>query len=188
MNRIHNWYCRSAHWQAELAERVLPWALGDADLGQDVLEVGPGPGCVTEILHPRATHWTALEIDPGHASRLAQRMRGSNVCVVEGDASAMQFPDKRFSAAVSFTMLHHVPSAALQDQLLREVYRVLRPSGIFIGSDSLTSRLFEFVHLFDTLVPIDPASFGDRLARAGFGAVDVEEKGRSMRFRATRLR
>ena len=187
MNRIHNWYCRSAHWKTTLERQVLPWALGDADLGQDVLEVGPGPGCVTEILHSRAEQWTSLEIDPNLARSLSERMQGTNISVVEGDATAMQFPDERFSGAVSFTMLHHVPSAVLQDRLLSEVHRVLRPGGIFIGSDSLTNRFFEFVHLFDTLVPIDPATFGDRLARAGFSEIDVHANSRTMRFRATRV-
>jgi hypothetical protein len=32
---------------------------------------------------------------------------------------------------------------------------VIRPGGLFVGSDSLTSRTFELVHLFDTLVPVE---------------------------------
>ena len=50
MNRIHNWYCRSAHWTRTLERQVLPWALGGTDLGPDVLEVGPGPGLLTRHL------------------------------------------------------------------------------------------------------------------------------------------
>jgi hypothetical protein len=33
---------------------------------------------------------------------------------------AMPFPDGSFSAVLSFTMLHHVPSVTLQDQLLSQ--------------------------------------------------------------------
>jgi ubiquinone/menaquinone biosynthesis C-methylase UbiE len=45
----------------------------------------------------------------------------------------MSFPDATFDGAVSFTMLHHVPSEALQNRLLAEVARVLRPGSIFAG-------------------------------------------------------
>ena len=29
---------------------ILPWALGEVDLGNDVLEVGPGYGATTDVL------------------------------------------------------------------------------------------------------------------------------------------
>lgn len=186
MNRFHRLYCRSAHWRHTLEQRLLPWALGHVDLGPEVLEVGPGPGCVTDLLHERATHWTALEIDPELAARLDTRMHGSNVRVMLGDATAMTFPDEHFSGAVSFTMLHHVPSPTLQDGLLREVHRVLRPGGVFVGTDSRSSLFFEWLHLWDTLVPVDPATFGERLERAGFRDVAVDASPRTMRFRAFR--
>jgi ubiquinone/menaquinone biosynthesis C-methylase UbiE len=141
---------------------------------------------VTDVLRRRVDRLTAIEIDPELARKLEARLRGSNVSVVEGDATAMEFQDESFSGAVSFTMLHHVPSPALQDRLLSEVCRVIRPGGLFVGSDSLTSRTFELVHLFDTLVPVDPDHFGGRLLRAGFSEVDVDTRARTMRFRAVR--
>jgi ubiquinone/menaquinone biosynthesis C-methylase UbiE len=60
--------------------------------------------------------------------------------VVCQDATAMPFPDATFIGAVSFTMLHHVSSEAMQNRLLAEVARVLRPGGVFAGTDSLYSR------------------------------------------------
>lgn len=188
MNRLHRLYCRSAHWRRTLEDRLLPWALRDADLGDDVLEVGPGPGLVTDVLQRRGVPLTSIEIDPRLARSLRSRLPGDQVTVVEGDATDMPFEDARFSAAVSFTMLHHVPSATLQDRLLREVWRVLRPGGVFVGSDSRTSRSFEVFHWFDTLVPVDPATFGGRLEAAGFADVCVDAAERAFRFRATRAR
>jgi ubiquinone/menaquinone biosynthesis C-methylase UbiE len=104
--------------------------------------------------------------------------------VVNADATDLPFPDDRFSAAVSFTMLHHVSSAELQDRLLGEVHRVLRPGGLFIGSDSRESMLFRFAHLFDTMVIVDPGAFPGRLARAGFDEIKVDAIPRAFRFRA----
>jgi SAM-dependent methyltransferase len=98
----------------------------------------------------------------------------------------MKFDDESFSGAVSFTMLHHVPSPALQDGLLREVHRVLRPGGMFAGTDSRWSRTFELLHFRDTMVIVDPDTFASRLEAAGFEDVKVDAAERAFRFRARR--
>lgn len=68
-------------------------------------------------------------------------------------------------------MLHHVPTAELQDRLFAEVARVLRPGSPLVASDSLGSEELKAHHEDDTYSPVDPASLPDRLAAAGF--VDV---------------
>ena len=85
----------------------------------------------------------------------------------EGDATDMPFENSEFSGAVSFTMLHHVPSQQLQNEVLGEVFRVLKPGGFFVGSDSLQNWFMRIIHIGDTLVPVNPETFGTRLERAG---------------------
>jgi SAM-dependent methyltransferase len=186
MNRLHRWFCRSGLWQRTLETRLLPWALNGIDLGDDVLEVGPGPGLATEILRLRAKRLTSIEIDPRLAGALRDRMAGTNVAVVEGDATDMPFEEGRFSGAVAFTMLHHVPSPELQDRLFREVHRVLAPGGRFAGTDNTSSRTFELIHLFDTLVPVNPDGLGARLEKAGFAEVAIRNGRGAFSFRALR--
>jgi ubiquinone/menaquinone biosynthesis C-methylase UbiE len=186
LNFIHRWLCRSAGWRKVLDERILPWALADVELGDDVLEVGPGPGLTTDILRPRVARLTAIEIDGALADRLAQRLDGTNVSVVRGDATAMPFSDAQFSGAVSFTMLHHVPSPALQDKLLREVCRVIKPGAVFAGVDSRSNWSMKVIHIADTLVPVDPQSFPARLRAAGFEDAAIEINEHAFRFRARR--
>jgi len=185
MNRLHHWLCRSPRWREMLRERV-PWVLANADLGADVLELGPGPGLTTDLLRLSATRLTALELDGRLSDALRTRFSGSNVEVVRGDATAMPFPDAHFTAGVSFTMLHHVPSAELQDRLLREVFRVLVPGGVFVGSDSRQSWFKRVIHIADTLVPVDPDRFGMRLEAAGFEELAIEKKKDEFRFHARR--
>ena len=185
MNRLHHWLCRSDYWRATLQER-LPWVLGDIDLGSNVLEVGPGPGLTTDLLRMSAKNLTALELDPKLARSLRSRFERGNVRVVEGDASDMPFVNSEFSGAVSFTMLHHVPSPALQDTVLREVFRVLQPGGFFVGSDSLMSWIMRIIHIGDTLVPVSPDTFGTRLQRAGFTFLELQKNSQAFRFRAQR--
>jgi SAM-dependent methyltransferase len=185
MNFLHHWLCRSDRWRKTVAQRV-PWVLADHDLGPRVLELGPGPGLTTDFLRLSVPHLTALELDAKLAESLRSRLQGSNVEVTTGDATSMPFPDEQFSAVVSFTMLHHVPSRELQDKLFCEVWRVLKPCGVFVGSDSLDGWLMRLIHIGDTLVPIDPITFGARLTAIGFEGVIVERNSEAFRFHARR--
>jgi ubiquinone/menaquinone biosynthesis C-methylase UbiE len=185
MNRFHHWLCRSAQWRKTIRQRV-PWVLSSADLGPNVLELGPGPGFSTDLMRRSVERLVVIEVDAQLAASLSSRLRGSNVQVVAGDATAMPFRDAQFSGVVSFTMLHHVPSAELQDRLLRQVWRVLKPGGVFVGSDSLQSWLMRVIHIGDTLVPVDPNSFAARLEAAGFRVVEIEKNSRAFRFHAQR--
>jgi SAM-dependent methyltransferase len=188
MNERHLQLCASAEWAETVQNDILPWALGERDLGDDVLEIGPGPGQTTEVLRRRVARLTAVEVDADLAGALAQRLMGSNVEVVHADGTALPFDAGRFSGATSFTMLHHVPSPALQDRLFRELRRVLRRGGLVIGVDSIDSPDWRDLHADDTCVPVDPATLAERLQRAGFVEIEVEratvEPARRFRFAA----
>ena len=81
---------------------MVPEDLQEVELGDDVLEIGPGPGLTTEVLKERVPKLTAIEIDTALAQSLQERMAPGRVKIVCGDASAMPFQDDRFSAAVCF--------------------------------------------------------------------------------------
>lgn len=174
MNRLHRWYCRSDLWKRKLEDEILPWSLSGIDLGNEVLEIGPGPGLSTDWLHNQSRAITCLEVDPCLALSLSRRTANTNVTVQLGDATAMPFRDEMFSAVVSFTMLHHVPSVALQDRLFAEVYRVLKPDGIFAGADSMWSLKMRLFHFGDTMVLVDPAELASRLESANFTNARVQ--------------
>jgi ubiquinone/menaquinone biosynthesis C-methylase UbiE len=173
MNPQHHELCASDEWRDALRDLILPFALGDARLGDDVLEVGPGPGRTTDLLRAELPRITAVELDEGLAAALATRFADSNVTVVQADATDMPFDDATFSGAVSFTMLHHVPTVELQDRLFAEVARVLRPGAVFVAADSLASDELAAFHTDDTYNPVDPATVADRLRSAGFSAPDI---------------
>jgi SAM-dependent methyltransferase len=182
VNWFHRRVCRSGRWRRRVEGVLLPWTLQSVELGDDVLEIGPGPGVTTDLLRARAPRLTALEVDATAAAALQKRLDG--VRVVHGDGAAMPFDDGSFSGVVAFTMLHHVPTAALQDRLLAEARRVLRPGGTFAGFDGVGSFLFRLIHLGDNYNPVSPDTFGRRLEAAGFADVAVERTGARFRFRA----
>jgi SAM-dependent methyltransferase len=184
MNDLHLELLASPGWKQYLEEDLLPWVLGATDLGDDVLEVGPGPGLTTDLLRLKTDRMVALELDDALASALSRRMAGTNVDVVHGDATASGLPAGRFSAVTCFTMLHHVPTPELQDRLLDEVHRVLRPGGTFVGTDATDTPALRDLHIDDVFVPIEAVSFRERLERAGFTDVDIEDEDSRLRFRA----
>lgn len=188
MNYAHALICSSGWWSRTVERELLPWGLAGVDFGDDVLEIGPGFGATTRVLARRARSLTVLELDPSYCSRLRRELPAS-VEVVQGDATAMPFEDARFSGVVCFTMLHHVPSAELQDRLLVEASRVLAPGGVFAGTDSIgRSRTFKLLHLRDTLVPVPPDGLPSRLQRAGLTDARVDSARSSFRFRASKPR
>ena len=137
---------------------------------------GPGYGATTDVFRERVARLTAVEIDPTLARNLADRLAGTNVEVIEGDATAMDFDDGRFTGATCFAMLHHVPSTELQDQLVRRgrpsaaaggaVRRlrqpaVARPRGLSRGRHVQPDR---------------PDAVANRLRRAGFVDIELDDE------------
>lgn len=185
MNKHHLEFLASPGWAAWLDAEVVPW-LDTLELGDDLLEVGPGPGLTTDLLRERAAHVTALELDDDLYAQLAARLAGTNVDVVHGDASDTGLPSDTYSAAACFAMLHHVPSPELQDSVFAEMQRVLRPGGLFVGTDAVDLDFIRAGHDDDVFVPIPPEEFGPRLQAAGFRDVDIHVGDFELRFFATK--
>ena len=184
VNRAHNLVCSSGWWSRAIDRELLPWVLDGVQLGEDVLEFGPGFGATTQVLARQCSGLHVLELDEGYCQRLRSKL-GQKAVVTHGDATRMPFEDHRFSAVVCFTMLHHIPSSELQDRALAEAARVLRPGGVFAGSDSIGGgALFRAIHIGDTLNLVDPGTFETRLRAAGFVQPRIDTTKRSFRWRA----
>lgn len=84
------------------------------------------------VLRYRGHWWTRRR-----AAKYGDRAR-----IINGDGTDTGLPADEFSAVVCFTMLRHVPTPALQDRLFAEAFRILRPGGVFAGSDSTASIPF----------------------------------------------
>jgi SAM-dependent methyltransferase len=184
MNRLHGVICSSGAWRRSVERELLPWGVGELELGDDVLEIGPGFGATTRVLARACSSLTLLELDERYCAHLREQL-GETVGIVHGDATAMPFADGRFSAVVCFTMLHHLPSREAQDRLFAEVARVLRPGGLFAGTDNCgRGLLFRALHVGDILVPVAPDGLAARLRSVGLAEPAIDERSRSFRFRA----
>jgi SAM-dependent methyltransferase len=173
MNENHAALCPSPEWAEFLETEVLGPLVARVDLGDELLELGPGPGASTRWLRHRVRRLVALELDPDAAEQLAAELAGTNVTVTVGDCTEVPFADESFDSVGSFTMLHHLPTAQLQFATLCEALRVLRPGGVLLGSDSIASQGLHEFHEGDTYNPIDPARLFLYLQAAGFARVEV---------------
>lgn len=171
VNENHARLMPSPEWATHIQDQVLPLAAEGVDLGTDVLELGPGPGAATAWLCGRGVRLTAVEAEQEAATALAARF--GSVAVQCGDASSLPFPASSFDTVVTCTMLHHVPTRVAQDKVLAEAFRVLRPGGTFLGSDSLPSDGLHRFHEGDVYNPVEPAAFLTRLQTTGFGAITL---------------
>lgn len=123
--------------------RLLYEAFGAIDElpdGAALLDVPCGGGVALRGLRPgRDVRYVAADISPAMLERTAQvaRERGvsEQVETVEADVEDLQFGDGEFDLCVSFAGLHCFPHP---DVATREIARVLRPGGRFVGSVFLT--------------------------------------------------
>ncbi len=186
MNRFENWFCGSSIWRRMTRDRVLPWIVSGTELGEHVLEIGAGPGAATEELRRRAGRVTSLEYSHVFALGIARRSQMTNGAVLQGDASALPFPEKTFSAAIAILVLHHLKSREAQERAFSEIFRVLRPGGVFLAVEIQDGWLQRVGHIRSTFVPLAPTSAPGRLAAAGFSSVSIDFLRGAYRLRASR--
>jgi ubiquinone/menaquinone biosynthesis C-methylase UbiE len=96
--------------------------------GLDVLDVGCGQGIDLCEFAAAGARVTGIDLTQKHIE-LAQAHvaeAGLEAAVLQGDAENLPFPDQSFDRVVSNGALHHTPDI---EEALREMRRVLRPSG-----------------------------------------------------------
>ena len=186
-NEAHLQICSSPEWRAVVEEEILPNAVGDRSLGAVVLEVGAGPALTTDAIRQMVPHLTAVELDEELAARLAERFVGTNVEVVCAVATGLPFEDDLYSSALTFTMLHHVPTDPLQDRVFEELRRVLRPGGLLVGSDSVETPARRELHEGDVFNPVDPETLPPRLRGAGFVDVSLQRENKELQVQLSAI-
>jgi ubiquinone/menaquinone biosynthesis C-methylase UbiE len=132
----------------------------DPQAAERLLEIGPGTGYyglpVAEWLGPDGS-LEVLDLQRemlDHTLRRAREHGLTNITASQGDARALPYADESFDGAYLTTVLGEIPD---QDAALRELRRVLRPSGRLV-----VGELFGDPHW------VSPSALRRRAEAAGF--------------------
>lgn len=186
MNSFEKWFCGSRFWQKIAQQKLLPWILQTGDLGDHLLEVGAGPGAMTNALRAYAKRATSLEYDAGLVARWNARHNENAVAMIRGDAAALPFREGTFSAVVAVLVLHHLKSREQQNGAFAEFFRVLRPGGVFLAFEIQDGWMHRIGHIKSTFVPIQPADAKALLLATGFSSPELDCQHGGYRVRALR--
>jgi SAM-dependent methyltransferase len=92
-----------------------------------VLEVGPGPGELSERIRDElGADVVAVDISPRMVELTCER----GIEAIVGDVQELPFPDGSFDCAIAAWMLYHVPDV---ERGIGELARVLRPGGRLVA-------------------------------------------------------
>ena len=97
-----------------ILRRIVDFAA--IEKSEDILEIGAGPGNLTDALARKARHVYSIELDPALVTVLEERFKNRNVTIIKGNALKVDFPkfDKvvanlpySISSDVTFKLLKH---------------------------------------------------------------------------------
>ncbi|MGF1514569.1 MAG: class I SAM-dependent methyltransferase [Elainellaceae cyanobacterium] len=156
----YQWLYDTISWASALAvggiSRFHQLPLQGLALGQDaeVLDLCCGSGQATGYLTQRYDHVTGLDASPKSIGRARRNVPEADY--VQAWAESLPFEDQRFDLVHTSVALHEMTAEQL-DQIFREVYRVLKPGGVFAFVDLhqpknplMVPGLYAFMALFET--------------------------------------
>jgi SAM-dependent methyltransferase len=117
-----------------------PFSLGPVNKGEAVLDIGCGAGVdtlVAAVMVGPEGKVTGIDLVPEMLERAKANLRRTfikNVTFQEGSAEQLPFPDGTFDVVISNGVFNLIPDKA---KALREVFRVLKPSGRFLLADQI---------------------------------------------------
>jgi SAM-dependent methyltransferase len=128
----------SQDYATRTADRQAAFVLPYLRPGLSLLDVGCGPGTITLGLARAVApgQVTGIDHDEAHietAKTLAAEQGVTNVTFRTGDALSLPFADGELDAAFENDVFTHLAENA--DRAAREIYRVLKPGGLFAARD-----------------------------------------------------
>ena len=186
MNAFEHFFCSSSLWRYITQRQLLPWVLSGTRLGDHLLEIGAGYGAATPHLRTRVSRVTSLEYDHNSALKLKSQSGNGVASAIRGDATQLPFAAQSFSSALAVLVLHHLKTPQLQNQMFAEVFRVLRPGGVFVAFEVIDSWFHRAGHIRSTFTPVAPASAFPRLTSAGFSKISLDLRRGAFRVTAFR--
>lgn len=110
-------------------ENIVAFLEEFARRGDRVLDIGCGNGRLYPVLKKIGAEYVGID-NSKNLIGIAQS-KFPTAKFVAGGALALPFRDQTFDLAVSWAVLHHIPSDGYRRDFFREAFRVLKPGGKF---------------------------------------------------------
>ena len=147
------------------SDTVIEW-MKIIPLGGVVLDVGCGVGRHVLYLGKRGFQVAGVDISPSGV-KTAQAACAERGFVLDGqvsDMTTLPWLDKSFDAALSTSTIHHQLRAAIV-QTLAEVWRVLKPGGVFLvdfpNTETITYQASRDLVIAGQIMEVEPNTFVD---------------------------
>ncbi|MDO5734452.1 MAG: class I SAM-dependent methyltransferase [Eubacteriales bacterium] len=144
------------------------------EAGQDILEIGSGPGSLSRFIAPHCAQLTVTDYSQGMLNEAIKNLDSfDNLSFKREDASNLSFPDESFDCIVISNVLHIIPNPELA---LQEASRVLKGDGKVLIINFLRNKNFKSKAIYKmlnlsgckTYSKWDYPAFIDFVKRSGF--------------------
>ena len=119
-------------------------------------DLGCGPGHVAAYLHARGVRMCGVDLSPQMLEQ-ARRLH-PDVEFREGDMTALDSPDAAWAGVIALYSLIHLPRPSVEPAL-REIRRVLQPSGVLLVGFHLGTETLHVEELWGHQVVLDFVMF-----------------------------
>lgn len=139
-----------------------------------LLDIGCGTGYLINMLSShRSADYYGLDLSP-EMLKVAKRKLGKSVILTEGTADKLPYADNSFDVVTCIQSFHHYP---YPEKAMKEAYRVLKPKGLYILSDTGVSGIKKW---FENKLILKLAKTGDY---AVYDKADISALMRSSGFK-----
>lgn len=141
-NKITDNFCGLESFLHRARERMMCKLVARYGRGNRFLDVGCGTGLILRHLPPGAV---GIDLNPRHIERARKYVPQAVVEI--GDAEHLKFADSQFSTVICTEVFEHLVHP---EDTLKEIYRVLQPGGVLIGSTPRHALFWRFRFLSST--------------------------------------
>ena len=100
--------------------------------GDRVLDLGCGNGRLIELFNDKKIEYMGIDVSEKLIDIAKRKYSQNNFQIFDG--LKITFADNSFNVVFCIAVLHHIPSAKLREEFLKEAYRVLKPNSYLILS------------------------------------------------------
>jgi SAM-dependent methyltransferase len=157
---------------------------------KDLLDIGAADGIGLPFLKPLAERMLSVNYYEDHTQEF--RVAHPSDPVMTADARSLPLEDGAYDVVVSFETLHLLAGWGDRERAIREIYRVLRPGGLFVFSVPIETGFAALLKYFArraTGNELHGMTFGLALSHALFsnGTVAALDDGHQLGFSAARF-